>query len=123
MERRPLESLWTRLRNLLVSLWDWVVDAGLTFWIVRVSLLSVLIGCVLFIFVPQVRDTFLEVRGSDPTKVDNIANWVLFFFLAILLWALPVHYAARRNLRHDRLRRGHHDLPAHRSARLEWLET
>jgi hypothetical protein len=83
------------------SLRDWLLDVGLVLWISRVSAASVLVGLLLFLLVPQARDTFLEVRGPYPLYWTNLLFWGIFFVCAVLLWALPVHYSARRNLDRD----------------------
>ncbi|MGH6826194.1 hypothetical protein [Methyloceanibacter sp.] len=90
-----------RLQRFFGRLWGNVVDAVTVLWITRVSVISVLIGAVLFVAIPPVRDTFLEMRGANPFSFDNLIRWIAFFTSAILFWALPVHYAARRNVQHD----------------------
>lgn len=121
MESQSQKNAWTWLRESVANLWDWVVDAAVILWIVRISLFSTLIGCLFFVLVPQVRDTFLEVRGDQAASNDNFRYWVLFFVLAILLWALPVHYAARRNVRRDPIFHGRAEPSPERHARLELL--
>jgi len=78
-----------------------VLDAVSVLWIARVSAISVVAGAVLFIAIPPVRDTFLETRGDRLLSCYDLGRWALFFGAAVLFWVLPVHYAARRNLRHD----------------------
>ncbi|MGB6910020.1 MAG: hypothetical protein WBE01_09860 [Methyloceanibacter sp.] len=81
--------------------WDWTIDVGLILWITRVSVASALAGFALFLFVPQARDTFLEVRGDSLLSASNWSFWLVFFFFVIVFWVLPVHYCARRDLNYD----------------------
>jgi hypothetical protein len=93
---------WEDLK-LRIGRWrDGLVELALVLWICRVSLVSTAIGVILFIFVPQVRDTFLEVRTSKAWNLANIAFWAFFLASVLIFWSLPVHYAARRDIEHDR---------------------
>src|SRR5262245_10627092 len=96
-----LKQLWQSLKQALRRLWGWVIEAALVLWITRVSVVSMAIGAVLFIFIPQVHDTFLEVKPSTAADRGNIFFWVLFLILTVVFWALPVHYAARRDVDAD----------------------
>ena len=87
--------------NRLRASWDFVLDASLILWICRVSAVSAVAGLLLFGFSDQARDTFLEVRGLRPSNWQNLLFWVAFFLFVILFWAMPVHFAARRNLELD----------------------
>ncbi len=62
---------------------------------------SAVAGALLFIAIAPVRDTFLESRWDGYISGEDLGRWSLFFVTALLFWVLPVHYAARRNLRHD----------------------
>ncbi|WP_372930844.1 hypothetical protein [Methyloceanibacter sp.] len=79
-------------------LWDGVVHLSLVLWVSRVSVISTAIGAILFICIPQVHDTFLEVRTTSVWDPVNVAFWSFFLLSVVFLWALPVHYAARRDL-------------------------
>ena len=96
-----LQPTLHRLKLFFGRLWDNVLDAVSVLWIARVSAISVVAGAVLFIAIPPVRDTFLETRGDSLLSWSDLWRWAAFFGSAVLFWALPVHYAARRNLRHD----------------------
>jgi hypothetical protein len=96
-----LQPTFHRLKQFLGRLWDNVLDALSVLWITRVSAISVAAGAVLFIAIPPVRDTLLEMRGDSPLSLPDLLRWAAFFVCAVLFWALPVHYAARRNVRHD----------------------
>jgi hypothetical protein len=96
-----LKLLWQGLKQALRQLWDWVIEAALVLWITRVSVVSMAIGAALFIFIPQVHDTFLEVKPSTATDKGNISFWLLFLISTVVFWALPVHYAARRDVDAD----------------------
>lgn len=96
-----LKLLWQGLKQVLRRLWDWVIEAALVLWITRVSVVSMAIGAALFIFIPQVHDTFLEVKPSTAADKGNISFWLLFLISTVVFWALPVHYAARRDVDAD----------------------
>ena len=55
-----------------------------------ISTMSVLMGLVLFRFVPQVQDLLLEIRGNGWGP----GFWVLFYVLVLVAWALPVYISA-----------------------------
>jgi hypothetical protein len=62
----------------------------------RVSILSGLAGIVLFLLISQARDLFADISfGALPGKFDSQLHWFLFFSDLVLIWAFPVHYAAR----------------------------
>ncbi|MGB3022487.1 MAG: hypothetical protein WBB50_10245, partial [Methyloceanibacter sp.] len=86
-----LRQPFHRLMKLFGWLWGHALDAAAVVWITRVSVISVVVGGVLFIAIPPVRDTFLDMRGDSPFLLSNIWRWALFFFSAVLFWALPVH--------------------------------
>jgi hypothetical protein len=65
----------------------------------RVSVISALAGVLLFALVPQARDLFADISfGSLPGSPRAWIHWLLFFIFLVLIWAFPVHYAARRML-------------------------
>lgn len=101
---------------------SWLLDTSLVLWICRISVASLLFGILLFIFAPQTQDTFLEVHGHPAWDSGNIFYWGSFFFLAILVWVLPVHYSARWNLEHDRALHPRPKTNEKRLKRLRWLE-
>lgn len=98
---RRLKQLSSRLGRFLGGFWVFLVDGAKVLWITRVSVISVLIGALSLMAIPQVRDTFLEMRGEVPLSKPNLLLWGIFFFSAVFFWTLPVHYAARRNVRRD----------------------
>jgi len=62
----------------------------------RVSVISALAGFLLFAFVPQARDLFDDITdGPLPYSLSAWGIWLLFFVYVFLIWAFPVHYAAR----------------------------
>ncbi|WP_281806148.1 hypothetical protein [Methylocystis echinoides] len=66
----------------------------------RVSVLSALAGFLLFSFVPQARDLFDDISyGPLPYSPFAWGMWLLFFVYVFLIWAFPVHFAARAILR------------------------
>jgi hypothetical protein len=79
--------LWLRWGGV----WDYVLRWLHVLWACRVSVVSVLAGYLLMAKVPQAQDVFAD------TSV-GAAFWLLFFVFAFFIWALPVHYAARRML-------------------------
>jgi hypothetical protein len=81
---------------------DW---ASYMLWIARiliacrVSVISALAGILLFALAPQARDLFADISfGALPYSLDAWRHWLLFFSLLVVVWAFPVHYAARRML-------------------------
>ena len=63
-------------------------------WACRVSVVSALGGYFLFVLVLQAQDLFADTTlGHEP--LAHIAKWSWMFFLLALVWALPVHIAAR----------------------------
>jgi hypothetical protein len=63
-------------------------------WTCRISIASVVLGCIIFGAIPQTQDFFAETQ--TPWWY-----WPLFFLLALIGWAFPVHFAARRLLTND----------------------
>jgi hypothetical protein len=82
--------------------------ASRTLWVARilvacrVSILSVVAGALLFLLSTQARDLFADVTfGALPTGPEAWRLWLLFFAYLVLIWAFPVHYAARLMLTSD----------------------
>jgi hypothetical protein len=86
-------------------------DLFRTLWICRISVVSVTLGVIVFSIAPQSRDIFLEIAGHLGTKegswvkdlaLDNILRSIWFSFqfslALLLLWAIPLHGAARWSL-------------------------
>src|SRR6478672_1909078 len=67
-----------------------VVDWARVFWVCRASTASAGLGLALFAFAPPARDLFAE-RAAGPLY------WAVFLAL-VTLWALIVHYGARKAL-------------------------
>jgi hypothetical protein len=79
---------------------DWLRLILRALWVARVSTFSVLLGLLLFGFVPQAQDLFLELKWDPDNPASRVwhlgwAYWTLFYVLAILFWAVPVHFGAR----------------------------
>lgn len=100
------------LRAVACRLWGRVLDFGLILWVVRIPLVSVVLGALLMGLVPQAQDVMVDVAMADaPLAVAaglslTLAKLIVAVFL---LWAIPVHYSARLLLETDR-----------GIARLEW---
>jgi hypothetical protein len=63
-------------------------------WACRVSVVSALGGYLLFSFVVQAQDVLADTTyGSQP--LFHILFWTFVFGSVFLVWAFPVHYAAR----------------------------
>jgi hypothetical protein len=90
-----------KLKRFFHRLGTHALDAATVLWITRVSVISAVAGAILFIAVGPVRDTFLESRGDRYISYEDLWRWFLFFSIVLFFWVLPVHYAARRNVRHD----------------------
>src|SRR5215470_1143086 len=74
--------------------WGHVLDFALVCWIVRVPLVAVIIGFLLFDRAPQAQDLLVEFAG-------DYARVVAFLCLLFVLWAAVTHYAARLLLNTD----------------------
>src|SRR2546430_222647 len=68
--------------------WDYVLDVGLTLWILRGPLAVVAIGALILLMVPQSQDLLVETA-------TDLGSTVTLLLLLTLVWALPTHYAAR----------------------------
>jgi hypothetical protein len=75
----------------------WFNEFRLLLWVCRVSVTSVVLGWILFLFVPQARDLFIDL----PAAKEWYLTWRHALLVAIALlvfWAFPVFYAARKAL-------------------------
>jgi hypothetical protein len=113
-----VSSVLGTFKRLVGLFWNNVLDAVNVLWVSRVSAISVVLGAVLFIAIPPVRDTFLETRDDGL----DLMRWGFFFLAALLFWALPVHYAARRNIRRDLFFSDSGKAEIAKSARSAWWE-
>jgi hypothetical protein len=65
-------------------------------WACRVSVLSAAAGFWLLGYVGQAQDLFADISyGALPESLRAWLHWSWFFFCVFLIWAFPVHYAAR----------------------------
>jgi hypothetical protein len=64
-------------------------------WACRISLVSALLGYFLFLLVIQAQDLFADTTFGPTHWVKHVVYWASFFAAVALVWALPVHYAAR----------------------------
>ncbi len=83
-------------------------SASTALWVVRilvacrVSILSAFGGALLFLLATQARDLFADVTfGALPSGAEAWGLWLLFFAYLVVIWAFPVHYAARLMLSSD----------------------
>ncbi|WP_454916969.1 hypothetical protein [Xanthobacter sediminis] len=86
------------LRRGLARFWSRVLDLGLVLWVVRIPLLSVAVGLLLMLSVTQAQDTLVDVAmaGAPLAEKAGFSGAVAGLVAAtFLLWAIPVHYAAR----------------------------
>lgn len=68
----------------------------------RVSALSIALAFILFAKVPQSHDIFDDTTyGSLPYSLEAWGHWIWFFFILVVIWALPMYYSARRLLQTD----------------------
>src|SRR5258708_10230074 len=81
--------IWTWVR--FPEAWGQALRWLHVLWVCRVSVVSALAGLVLMATIPQAQDVFADT--SVPWSY-----WAAFFALAFFVWALPVHYGARRIL-------------------------
>lgn len=78
--------------------WSRVLDLGLVLWVVRIPLASVAFGLLLMAGVTQAQDTLVDVAmaGAPLAARAGLSAAIAGLLLAtFLLWAVPVHYAAR----------------------------
>lgn len=99
LARRPARA-GTALpaRPLAARIWGRFLDFFLVLWVVRVPLASVLVGLLLMAKVTQAQDVMVDVAmAGAPLSVPAGLSGAIFGLLAaiFLLWAVPVHYAAR----------------------------
>lgn len=90
--------------GLLARAWSRVLDVGLVLWVLRIPLLSVVIGLLLMASVTQAQDTLVEVAmAGAPLAVAAGFSAAIAGLLAatFLLWAVPLHYAGRLLLETD----------------------
>ncbi|MFG1263449.1 hypothetical protein [Xanthobacter aminoxidans] len=85
-------------RGIVSHFWRRILDLTLVLWVVRVPLLSVLLGLALMAGVTQAQDVTLDVAmaGAPVGAAAGLSRAILSLVAAVfLLWAMPVHYAAR----------------------------
>jgi hypothetical protein len=82
---------------------DHVVRWARVLWVCRASAVSAGLGLVLFAVAPPARDLFAERAAGQ-------VYWVVFFVL-VFLWALIVHYGARKALEQQAWAAAGHSLP------------
>lgn len=85
-------------KGILSRIWSRVLDVTLVLWVVRVPLLSVVLGLAMMAFVTQAQDVTLDVAmaGAPVGAAAGLSRAILSLVGAVfLLWAMPVHYAAR----------------------------
>ena len=78
---QPLALLWRRARQLLHGLRVAGVATG-----------SVLLGMLMYAYVDQVHDLFLEVNGN---RLHAVLFWSAFYLAVIVVWVVPVYLSAR----------------------------
>ncbi|WP_374252599.1 hypothetical protein [Xanthobacter sp.] len=85
-------------RGIVSHFWRRILDLTLVLWVVRVPLLSVLLGLALMAGVTQAQDVTLDVAmaGAPVGAAAGLSRAIVSLVAAVfLLWAMPVHYAAR----------------------------
>ncbi|UDQ87305.1 hypothetical protein LJE71_13380, partial [Xanthobacter autotrophicus] len=96
---RPADvPLRQKPRGALSRFWGRILDLTLVLWVVRVPLLSVLLGLAMMAGVTQAQDVTLDVAmaGAPVGATAGLSRAILSLVGAVfLLWAMPVHYAAR----------------------------
>ncbi|MFG1298466.1 hypothetical protein V5F49_01600 [Xanthobacter sp. V3C-3] len=103
-------------RSLPGRIWRRILDFALVLWVVRVPLASVVLGLALMAFVTQAQDVTLDVAmaGAPVGAAAGISRAMAALAVAVfVLWAMPVHYAARLLMETDA---GLADLCARRTA-------
>ncbi|MEP9351487.1 hypothetical protein [Xanthobacter sp. KR7-225] len=95
---------FTSFRARSAGVWRGVLDVLLILWIVRIPLASVAIGLALMAFITEAQDVMVHVAMADARLAEAKGLTPAMAFLAaavFLLWAMPVHYAARLLLETD----------------------
>src|SRR5882757_5666792 len=72
-----------------VRFWEYVLDFGLTLWVVRVILVAMLLGFAILGITPQAQDLLVDA-AMRPWWFGVPLLLTVFF-----VWALPTHYSAR----------------------------
>ncbi len=78
--------------------WMRTLDLALILWVVRIPLASVVLGVVLMTLATQAQDVTVDVAmaGAPLAEQAGLSSAMLRLVAAVfLLWAMPVHYAAR----------------------------
>ncbi len=94
----PREPGW------IARLWSRALDFGLILWVVRIPLASAGLGFLMMLALTQAQDTLVDVAmaGAPLAERAGLSPAILRLVAAIfLLWAVPVHYAARLLLETD----------------------
>jgi len=90
--------------HLLSRIWSRVLDVGLMLWVLRIPLISVGLGLLMMLGVTQAQDTLVDIAMAEaPLSVRAGFSLAIAGLLAatFLLWAVPLHYAARLLLETD----------------------
>lgn len=78
-------------------LWQHITNWSAVLWACRVSVATVIAAAALYDLVPQGRDIFADTtRNSHPLYAGWY--WLVAFLGMFFVWAVPVHFAARRTL-------------------------
>ena len=88
MKRAPAQAAATHNPRRVSAARLFLRALGISF----ISVLSVLIALFAFTSLPQVQDVLLDAR---PYWVQEALYWSFFYLMGILVWALPLVFAAR----------------------------
>ncbi|MFG1480943.1 hypothetical protein V5F53_20135 [Xanthobacter sp. V4C-4] len=100
----PPDGLPPPGKPLAARLWSRVLDMGLVLWVVRIPLASLVLGLLLMLAVTQAQDTLVDVAmsGAPLAQAAGLSQAILGLLAAtFVLWAIPLHYAARLLLETD----------------------
>lgn len=102
------------------TLWCSVLDLALVLWVARIPFASLVLGMLLMAFVTQAQDVMVDVAmaGAPLAEQAGVSAALVGLLLGtFVLWAMPVHYAARLLLETDEglAAKARHD-PARRMA-------
>ena len=79
--------------------WAYVLDFCLTLWVLRAPVAILAVGLLLMWAVPQAQDLLVEL--AMPASPWDWLRIGIFFALLLIIWAMPMHYAARLLVRGD----------------------
>jgi hypothetical protein len=73
--------------------WDCILRIALVLWVVRIPVVTTVLGLGLLGVTPQAQDLFLEF--ADAPLGEMLPRMLWYVVVLTVVWAMPTHYAAR----------------------------